>query len=258
MRNIAKYEARYVNRVDLGCIFENKYQIKYRQKAVSKSIEKYKHNSILEVGCGLDSQGKYVQGIQEYTIVEPSHEFIEQAKRDLDGKNVYYFEGFFEENVKALRCRNYDFIIVGSLLHELENPVDFLNNIKKISNEETIIHINVPNAMSMHRLLAAECGLIEDIYLLTERNQEFQQHKVFDLHSLRNLICQQGGDVLDSGSYFVKPFTHKQMMRCLNDEIIDEQILNGFEKLIKYMPDLGSEIYVNFKWKKFDYMEARL
>lgn len=251
MRSIEKYEEQYRNNEDLACLFEEKYQVKYRQKIVKKSIEKYKHDSILEIGCAMDSQGNYIEDMKSYTIVEPSHEFIEKAKRDLGG-NVHYLEGLFEDKIELLEHQNFDFIIIGSLLHELEAPAQFLRTMKRICNKETTIHVNVPNAKSMHRLLAQECGLVKDIYSLTERNELFQQHKIFDMDSLVDLIQQLGGKVLDSGSYFIKPFTHKQMMRCLMDGIIDEQILEGLEQIVEYMPELGSEIYINFKWGEED------
>lgn len=49
------------------------------------------------------------------------------------------------------------------------------------------------------------------------------------------------------GGYFVKPFTHKQMGRLLDEQIVDERVLNGFYGLTKWLPDYGSEIYVNVK-----------
>lgn len=157
-------------------------------------------------------------------------------------------EGLFEDKIELLEHKNFDFIIIGSLLHELEEPAQFLRAVKRVCNQETTIHVNVPNAKSMHRLLAQECGLVKNIYSLTERNKLFQQHKIFDMASLCDLIQQLGGQVLDSGSYFIKPFTHEQMMRCLMDGIIDEQVLEGLEQMAEYMPELGSEIYINFKW----------
>ena len=51
---------------------------------------------------------------------------------------------------------------------------------------------------------------------------------------------------LEMGSYFVKPFTHRQMEQCMENNIINNEIIEGFDRMIKYMPELGSEIYVNF------------
>ena len=225
MRSIDSYEEQYVSKEDLAGLFEQKYQVKYRQKIVNQSLYKYKHDSILEVGCAMDSQGNYIDDMKEYV------------------------EGFLEDKIEILNNWNYDFIIVGSLLHELEKPELFLEKLKEVCNKETVLHTNVPNARSMHRLLAEKSGFIQDIYSLAGRNEQFQQHRVFDLETLSLLIQLAGGEIMDRGSYFVKPFTHEQMMKCLDNGIISEAVMEGMNKMIEYMPELGSEIYVNFHFK---------
>lgn len=248
MRNISGYEKQYVKVDDLAGLFEQKYQVKYRQKIVTGSLQKYRHDSVLEVGCAMDSQGNHMPDMKEYTIVEPGHEFIEKAKADLDGKNVHYAEGFLEDKIEILKEWDYDFVIVGSLLHELEKPELFLEKLKELCNKETVVHVNAPNASSLHRLLAEKSGFIKDVHLLTDRNEQFQQHRVFDLETLSLLIQEVGGEILDRGSYFIKPFTHEQMMQCLDAGIISEDVMDGLDRLIEYLPDLGSEIYVNFRF----------
>lgn len=138
-------------------------------------------------------------------------------------------------------------IICSSLLHEVENPLEFLNKIFMICDSNTIIHINVPNASSMHRILAVESGLISNVTEKSERNIVLQQNNVFDIESLSDLICRAGGAIIDKGGYFVKPFSHKQMLDLLEKDIIDENVLDGFYNISKYMPDLCSEIYVTCK-----------
>lgn len=52
----------------------------------------------------------------------------------------------------------------------------------------------------------------------------------------------------DSGSFFVKPFTHAQMEQCLNNGVVGENVLDGLDKMIEFMPELGAEIYVNCRF----------
>ena len=52
------------------------------------------------------------------------------------------------------------------------------------------------------------------------------------------------------GSYFVKPFSHAQMLKCVEQGIIDENILEALYKLTAYLPEYGSEIYVNYRYTK--------
>ena len=140
-----------------------------------------------------------------------------------------------------------DIIVISSLLHEVESPVQFLNSIKAICTDKTIVHINVPNANSLHRLLALEAGLIKEEHELSEQNVKLQQHTVFDMKMLCKMVRDAGFEIVDKGSYFIKPFTHQQMQCCLEENIIDDRILEGFKKLIKYMPEYGAEIYVDVK-----------
>lgn len=136
------------------------------------------------------------------------------------------------------------------MLNELEEPEKVVRQIAAICTVNTIVHINAPNAKSVHRVLAMECGLIHEITEINERNKLLQQHFVFTIESLMKMIEGAGFFALDRGSYFIKPFTHVQMMKLLENHIIGEDILDGFYGLTKYMPDLGSEIYVNCKVMK--------
>lgn len=134
-------------------------------------------------------------------------------------------------------------IICSSLLHEVENPKEFLTEIHKASNKGTVVHINVPNANSFHRVLAQKAGLIRDLKMLSDRNLQLQQHTVFDIESLKKIVSDVGFSILESGQYFLKPFTHAQMEKMMQAEIIDEKVLEGLYEMGK--DSYGSEIYVN-------------
>ena len=45
----------------------------------------------------------------------------------------------------------------------------------------------------------------------------------------------------------MKPFNHAKMTELMKSGIIDENLLNGLNKLAKYFPDNGAEIFVNCK-----------
>ena len=242
MRNMEDYTTRYAVPG-----FEN-YQVKYRRKLVLEQIERYKPENILEIGCGYEPLFKYVQGIR-FTVVEPSKEFYENA-RELarEAENIFCIRGTVEDAVNELE-NNYDMVICSSLLHEVEKPIELLHSIEKICNDKTVVHINVPNANSMHRLIALESGIISDTHDMSERNKTLQQNNVFDLEKLKQLVEKTQLSVIQGGAYFVKPFTHAQMYEMLKHDIINEEILDGLYNIGKYMPDLGSEIYVNCRKK---------
>lgn len=240
MRNIDDYSKNYsVNDFEI-------YQVKYRRKKILEVIAQYKPSSILEIGCGYEPLFKYCDDIK-FTVIEPSEAFVQNAVDLSKGReNVKIVKGFFEEAVNGLKSE-YDMIICSSLLHEVEDSEALLNAIRAICNEGTIVHINVPNANSFHRLLAQESGLIKNVYQQSMRNKIFQQHSIFSINDLTDIVHNTGFVVIDQGSYFVKPFTHIQMEKMLECQIIDEKILDGFYNIEKFMDGLGSEIFVNAK-----------
>lgn len=239
MRDIDRYTQEYVKHD-----FEEK-QVFYRRRKLLDIISSYPHKRILEIGCGLEPLFQYVTGFEEYTVVEPSDLFFEQAvSLSENDSRITCIHDFFSKDL-SLPAGGYDFIICSCLLHELDNPKEIIEKVYEIADDETVFHINVPNARSLHRILALESGLLEDVHSVSERGECLQQFSVFDMDMLRNLTSEVGFKIIESGSYFVKPFTHKQMEELLENDIIDERVLEGFYNLIKWMPDYGSEIYVN-------------
>lgn len=242
MRDIADYANKYT---EPG--FEE-YKVFYRRKKLMEIIEAYQPKRILEIGCGSEPLFQYVENV-EFTVIEPSQIFYNHAL-ELARKNekVTCINGFFEDITSELDHR-YDMIICASLLHEVEQPDKLLDKIATLCNKDTVVHINVPNANSMHRLLGKEMGILANVHDKSENNKAFQQNNVFDIESLHNIVLKKGFEVIESGSYFLKPFSHAQMYEIIQKEILDEKVLEGLYQLGKHMPDFGSEIYVNCKLK---------
>ena len=116
---------------------------------------------------------------------------------------------------------------------------------KELTKANGIIHINVPNAFSLHRQLAYEMGMIESVYQFSQSNKDFLQFHVFDKESLRKLVVSNGLEVIEEGGYFIKPFTHQQMEGIV--DIVGNQVLEGLWKLGRKYPELASEIFVNVR-----------
>lgn len=245
MRDIVDYTTRYI---EPG--FED-YQIKYRRKKVMEILRQNKPRRILEIGCGMEPLFVFADWeYQLWTTVEPSDLFYNNALQktaelgERGGQIRVFHEAFPTDIIKTMQ---FDFIVCSSLLHEVEDSEQFLWEMAGICSEDTIVHINVPNANSFHRILARGMKLVEDVHALSERNIFFQQHKVFDIKLLEKEVKNTGFAVLDCGGYFVKPFTHEQMYRMIENGIIAEKELDGLYEISKEFGDYGSEIYINAK-----------
>lgn len=248
MRDITDYSERYAEQP-----FE-KTQIELRKNKIIDIVNQYTPANILEIGCGTQPFFINYKNFEKLVIIEPSEAFYNNAlylkeRNPNTESEIKIFKLLFEDAVIILQNYSFDFIIISSLLHEVENARIFLEKLHEVIDKHTIIHVNVPNAYSFHRLLAYEIGIINSVYDMSDSNKRLQQFRIFDLHLLKSLITDCGYEILDSGSYFIKPFTHKQMQEIIENNIIDLKILEGLNKMTKYIPDMGSEIFINFKLK---------
>ena len=243
-RNIEKYSDVYASgELD----FEN-ILVKYRRKKVLEILEKYKPSNVLEIGCGYDSIVNYYKTFDSFTVVEPSEKFISEAIRN-DNKNIKVYVDFLENKTDELKKNSYDFIILSSLLHEVPNVNNFMQHVADLCSKDTVLHINVPNSRAFHLLWAYESGLIKKLDELTPSALKLQQNTPFNSDLLTQAAEENGFHILEKGSYFIKPFNHSKMLQLVNENIIDEKLLDGLYNMVKYMPDMGSEIFINCRLK---------
>ncbi len=214
-----------------------------RQRHLQEQLEAIAPSTVLEVGCGntllIDALPKC--SASTWWIVEPADAFAAVA---LDGKARHLqlhvahstLEGWTEPRFTA------DLVILSSLLHEIDDLDGLFAAVKQRLAPNGQVLINVPNGLSLHRQLACAMGLIQDVTDLSQRNHTLAQRRVFTLSTLTEYLAGTGFNVVDSGGYFIKPFTHKQMALCLPH--LPENVLEGMYVLGENHPELASEIWV--------------
>ena len=245
MRDLKDYQTSYEQ-----LPFENT-QIKFRKRKILETLNHYQPKSVLEIGCGLAPFFNDYLDYDVFTVVEPCEQFYEHAEAQAANKsNVKVVRGILEDNIENLQQQPYDVILLTSLLHELADPAALLASVAKLCSEKTIVHVNVPNAKSFHRLLALEMGLIDSIYEKSNTQKKMQQSHTFDLEQLTQLVTSVKFDVVEQGSFFVKPFTHSQMAQLQQIGVASDLLLDGLYKLSHYFPEYGSEIFMNIQLRK--------
>jgi acetyltransferase-like isoleucine patch superfamily enzyme len=216
----------------------------YRKKNILKIIKKYPHRRFLEIGCGSNPLFLNKIDYEKMVVIEPVKKFLEIAKsKATNDSNIIFINDLLENVYKNLKQENFDFIVIGGFLHEIENPDSILKVVNEISSDNTIIYSFVPNAKSFHRLLAYKMGIIENIYQKSSHDELFNRKNVFDLETFNKLLATNKFKIIENGSYFVKPFSHEQMDRLLNCKIINKNFLDGLDKMIDFMPNLGAELW---------------
>jgi SAM-dependent methyltransferase len=218
-------------------------QARIRKRHLVELLQRLKPRRVLEVGCGLDTLANHWTGAERFTIVEPAATFAEAARRATAGKpGVEVVEALLEH---AGVPGDHDLVIMSGLLHEVIDCGSLLDAARRVCGPDGLLHVDVPNARSFHRLLALEMGLIDHLEAISDRQRSLQQNWVFSLDSLQALLVEHGFTPIESGSFFVKPFTHDQMARLQDAGLLTEQMIEGLDRMATWLPDYGSEIFVN-------------
>jgi 2-polyprenyl-3-methyl-5-hydroxy-6-metoxy-1,4-benzoquinol methylase len=238
-RNLNDYVEQYIS-----LPFEH-LQIEFRRKLVLSQIHRLGPRRLLEVGCGVRPLFLDLPVEMEITVVEPAQVFAEHARQLSAGlSNVHILQDFIES--EDLVRSKFDMIILSCVLHEVPDSLAMLEAIKLHCTSTTTLHVNVPNANSLHRLLAVAMGLIPSPSHKSNMQEIMQQRKtIYDFQSLKAELSSSGFDIVDEGSIFVKPFTHSQMQQLVDNGFMTSEMLDGLDKLVDWLPDLGSEIWVN-------------
>jgi len=253
MRDIEKYGNDSKTKNDFEAV-----QVRYRRKKVLECLNMLPSpppsRQILEIGCGLEPLFLFYKDFKKYIIAEPCSLFFENAQ-DLAKQNnkgsIICYNDFLENIETELLNYEFDYIICSGLLHEVESPQQLLKTVFNLcTKDKTIVHINVPNMNSFHRLLAKESGFIKNEHDKSQNNILLQQHTNFDMDILKSMVQDSGLKIINSGSYFIKPFTHSQMKQLMDIDILTNEMLDGLYAMQKYMPNLGSEIFIEAKKSK--------
>jgi SAM-dependent methyltransferase len=222
-----------------------------RRRLLLELLTKLRPRTVVEVGCGTEllSLAARRQGLspERWLIVEASGEFARQAREQvLSVRGIEVIEGFAEHAVEKVReglPSGPELVICSSLLHEVPDSRELLGAVRAILGRGGgVLHVNVPNALSLHRRLARGMGLLGTESDLSERNRLLAQREVFDAASLDRVISEAGFSIRERGGYLVKPFTHEQMAQL---PFLDEAMLDGLFALGRELPEIASEIFVN-------------
>tara|TARA_R110001632_G_scaffold133590_1_gene248130 strand:- start:1778 stop:2485 length:708 start_codon:yes stop_codon:yes gene_type:complete len=194
----------------------------------------FKGEEALELGPASGYMTKsLVNDFKHLDLVEGSKELLNQIP---DYENIAKHHSIFEDYSTE---KKYDTIIMAHVLEHIKNPIEVCSRIHDWLSDDGVFLVSVPNAKSIHRIVAKEMGLLKDEYELNSRDHELGHYRVYNMEILKEHLKTAGFTIIDSGGIFLKPLSNKQIQDNWNDEMIE-----GFYKAGKHFQDYCAEIYV--------------
>lgn len=208
-------------RVDSSSTFYSKF-LNIDHKLLMYSFDKLKKyfngTFALEIGPANGEMTKLLKNeFLNLHLLEASKDLLDQIPNYDNVKKVH---GLIENYVSE---EKYDTIIMGHVLEHIADPNMVLERIYSLLNSSGTFLVSVPNAKSLHRMVAVEMGMISSVY---------------DMDIFKSHITRAGFKIVHSGGYFLKPLSNEQIEQNWNEEMID-----GFYKIGDKFQEYCAEIY---------------
>lgn len=196
---------------------------------------------VLEVGVGNADITNWLSedGGFEVTSIDGSQSVLDYAVKKISHpERVVFVYTYFEEFNSDIM---FDDILITNSLEHVDNPVKLLCYIKKFLKPAGNLHITVPNAMSIHRMLGKEIGMLECEESLNSYDIEVGHQRVYTIELLKEHVSRAGFKVVVHDGIILKPLSDLQMNTLIS--IYGEKIMGGLFAVGHRLPELAAEIY---------------
>ncbi len=185
-------------------------------------------DSVLELGCatGLMTSVLIETGAA-VTAVDRSANYLARAQERCGYRASLVHEDIatFDDGV------TYDHIVATNVIHELPDPAEFLQRCHRLLRPGGLLHLASQNPQSIHRLVALEMGLIEDVAQISARGQQWGTLRLFTADELCDLAHAAGFSLVERQGIMLKPLPNEQMAALPAD------VIDGFQRVAHRFPE---------------------
>jgi 2-polyprenyl-3-methyl-5-hydroxy-6-metoxy-1,4-benzoquinol methylase len=176
--------------------------------------EHFKCNKfVCEMGYGEGITANLLnEHFNDYLVIEGAPSLVRKALRT--NPQLMIKETLFENFVPE---ENFDLILALHVLEHVNEPLEILQMMRQWIKPDGEIIILVPNRNSIHRLLAKEMGLIQNLDDLSARDHLVGHQRVYDLDSLKTDAKNAGFEVVKEAGFFLKPLPNSMMLDFNHD-----------------------------------------
>jgi len=239
MRKFSKEKLEKIAQNSLYTTFTNARTITYSFEIFKRYLKK---GRLLELGPAEGLMTEHLLTVNpDITIVEGSKIFCKNLRRKfpkLKINNALFEEVDFDDK--------FDTIVLGHVLEHVQDPIKILKRIIRWMNKDSVVLCAVPNARSIHRQAAVMMGLIESVFVMSDKDKHHGHMRIYTPETLIRDFNNSGFEIINRGGYWLKPISDRQIEDSWSKEMLDT-----FMKLGEFYPDISAEIYVVAKIRQF-------
>jgi SAM-dependent methyltransferase len=214
-------------------------------KEIASTIQLSDVRQILEIGPGYNSLADTLWQNSQWTLLEPSKDlFALNVKKFESRTNVQILNHSLEEYLATLGENRFEMVLLSSVLHELDSPIEALRQIHHCLPVGSKMLIVVPNNQSVHRQFGVTLDILKDTNSQTSTEKLMQQKANYSISSLDELLVLAGFKSVYTCTSFVKPHTHKQMQEWVDSKRLSSDDLDHLYNLSFAFHPFNAEIFM--------------
>jgi len=215
------------------------YIYTYRYKTVRKRMSGPK---VLELGIGNADVVSLLSENENFKItsIDGSQLVLDNAIKKVPYPERVtfihsYFEDFETENM-------FDDILMTNILEHVDDPPKLIKHIRNFLKPVTgRLHITVPNAMSIHRMLGKEMGMLKDETELNIHDIQVGHQRVYTTKLMSEHIDNANLEIVDQDGIILKTLSNVQMNALM--DAYGQKLTDGLFVLGNRLPEFAAEMY---------------
>ena len=190
--------------------------------------------AVLELGCASGVMTRLLTpDFPTLHVVDGSAQYLKEVAATVP-ETVTFHHSLFEDFKTP---RKFNDLVMARALEHLDDPVGVLRVMRGWAEPGGRVHVVVPNAQSLHRLIGVQMGMLEAPNAFSERDRMYGHRRVYDIDLLRTHLTQAGWRVLQIRGVFLKTLSNAQMLS------FKPELLDAFYEVGKELPRHCAELY---------------
>lgn len=185
---------------------------------------------VLELGCATGAMTVDFAGEGRAIVaIDRAEDYLATARgRGLQG--VDWRQADFAEALPS--TGTHDHVVLANVLHELDDPQALLTTVAESHLAAGgVVHVSLQNPRSLHRLVALEMGLIDDLSAVAANGLKYATRRLYTASELTELAGRCGLELIHREGVMLKPLPNDAMAG------LDPAVLAGFVAAARHLPD---------------------